>query len=68
MLDKARGAGNVDVQVFALDALARLAAESDDLATSGDLLAEADRLAAQVAHTVDEADRIDAAGARGVSG
>ncbi len=68
VLDKARAAGNLEVQVVALDALARLAAESDDLETSGDLLAEADRLAAQVAHVVDEADRIDAAGARGVSG
>jgi hypothetical protein len=36
--------------VFALDALARLAAESD-------------RLAAEVAHLVDESDRIDAAAA-----
>ena len=68
VLDEARATSHVEVQVFALDALARLAAESDDLATSGKLLAEADRLAAQVAHVVDEADRIDAAGVRGVSG
>lgn len=68
VLDEARATSNVEVQVFALDALARLAAESDDFATSGELLAEADRLAAQVAHVVDEADRIDAARARGVSG
>jgi len=51
------------VQVFALDALARLAAESKDRETAGNLLAESDRLAAQVAHVVDKGDRIDAAAA-----
>lgn len=63
VLDEARATGNLEVQVFALDALARLAAESHDRENSGDLLAESDRLAAEVAHVVDESDRIDAAAA-----
>jgi predicted ATPase/DNA-binding SARP family transcriptional activator len=61
VLDEARATGNLEVQVFALDALARLAAESNDRENSGALLAESDRLAAEVTHVVDESDRIDAA-------
>ena len=68
VLDEARAAGNLEVQVYTLDALARLASEMNDGKISGDLLAEADRLASQVAHVVDEGDRIDAAGARRVRG
>jgi len=63
VLDEARATRNLEVQVFALDALARLAAESKDRETAGNLLAESDRLAAQVAHVVDKGDRIDAAAA-----
>ena len=63
VLDAARATGNLEVQVFALDAQARLAAESRDRETAGDLLAESDRLAAHVAHVVDKGDRIDAAAA-----
>ncbi len=66
VLDEARATGNREVQVFALDALARLAAESKDRETAGNLLAESDRLAAQVAHVVDKGDRIDAAAAHRV--
>ena len=55
--------GHVEVQVFALDALARLAASTDRTAAAN-LLSEADALAPQVAHVVDEADRYDAAVAR----
>ena len=66
VLDEARVTGNLEVQVFALDALARLAAESKDRETAGNLLAESDRLAAQVAHVVDKGDRIDAEAAHRV--
>ena len=66
VLDEARATRNLEVQVFALDALARLAAESKDRETAGNLLAESDRLAAQVAHVVDKGDRIDAAAAHRV--
>ena len=66
VLDEARATRNLEAQVFALDALARLAVESKDRETAGNLLAESDRLAAQVAHVVDTSDRIDAAAARGV--
>ena len=64
LVDEARLTDNVEVQVFALDALARLAAEDHDLATADELLAASDRLTALVAHVVDEDDRIDAAAAR----
>ncbi|MCW2737524.1 MAG: transcriptional activator domain [Nocardioides sp.] len=64
VLAASRATGDVQVQVFALDALARLAAGTGDPATSDELLAESDRLAAQVAHVVDEGDRIDAVAAR----
>ena len=63
MLAAARDGGHVKVQVFALDALARLAASTDRTAAAN-LLGEADALAPQVAHVVDEADRYDAAVAR----
>ncbi len=62
VLEAARATGNVEVQVFALDALARLASESND-DTTVTLLAESDRLAVLVAHVVDPGDRIDAAAA-----
>jgi len=63
-LDEARAVGNIEVQIFALDALARVAAESGDLPTAHTRLADADELAPQVAHSVDETDRVDAATAR----
>ena len=59
---QAEDTGNVEVQVQALNALARLAASRSDLAQA--LLAEADALAPQVAHLLDEADHFDAAQAR----
>ena len=68
VLDEARSTGNLEVQVFALDALARLAAELGDGTTATELLGASDLLAAQVAHVVDEADRIDATKARAVRG
>lgn len=54
--------------MFALDALARLAAESEDHESARQLLAEADDLAAHLAHLVDDGDRIDAAAALTLAG
>lgn len=64
LLEEARLTDNVEVQVFALDALARRAAEADDRASAAELLATSDRLAALIVHAVDEDDRIDAAAVR----
>jgi hypothetical protein len=64
VMSEARSTDNLEVQVFALDALARLAAEQTDHERSTDLIAESDRLAARVAHVVDERDRLDAAVAK----
>jgi hypothetical protein len=61
---EALATGNVEVQVQALDAMARLAASRGDLEDARTLLAAADTLAPQVAHLLDEADRIDADQAR----
>jgi tetratricopeptide (TPR) repeat protein len=58
-LRAARAAKNLEVQVSALDALARLAAASGDDASAGSLLAEADTVASRVTHLLDEHDRID---------
>ena len=55
------------MQVFALDALARISAESGDRRAARALLAESDGLAPQVSHVVDDSDRFDAAAARAVS-
>ncbi len=68
ILEEARASGNLEVQVFALDALARVSAESFDRDAARALLAESDGLAAQVAHVVDDRDRFDAVSARQLSG
>lgn len=65
-VSEARASGNLEVQVYGLDALARTAAESGDLPAARANLAEADALAPAVAHAVDAADRLDAARARDV--
>lgn len=59
VLSEARAVRLVEVQVTALDALARLAAAAGDDGTVRSLLAEADALATQVAHLLDPADRWD---------
>ena len=64
VLDEARAARNLEVQVYALDALARMAAAAGDLESAHALLADADGLAARVTHVVDEEDRLDSASAR----
>ena len=59
VLTEAAAAGNAEVQVYALDALARCAAVQGDRARADELLASADSLAPTVTHLVDEADRFD---------
>ncbi|CUR59882.1 Transcriptional activator domain [metagenome] len=56
VLAQARAGDNVEVQVYALDALARLAVTAQDAEA---LVSEADLLAHQVAHVVDAGDRLD---------
>ena len=64
VLDVARSVQNVEVQVQALDALARASALDGDLPAAAALLGEADALAPMVAHLLDAVDRLDAAAAR----
>jgi tetratricopeptide (TPR) repeat protein len=64
VLDEARGTGNTEVQLFALDALARLAAAAGDVDSARSLVTEADELAPLLAHAVDDRDRVDAASVR----
>jgi predicted ATPase/DNA-binding SARP family transcriptional activator len=63
VLQAARTAGNIEVQIHALDALARLAA-ADDRSSARLLLAEADQLAPHVGHLLDHNDRYDSNQAR----
>ena len=63
-LTAARATGNVEVQVHALDALARLAAVSGDVGSATSRLAESDRIAAQAGHLIDASDRFDGIEAR----
>ncbi len=59
-LASARSTGHVEVQVYALDARARLAAAAGDRGSARSLLAEADQLAAHLPHLIDPQDRFDA--------
>lgn len=61
VLEEVRTTDSGEVELFALDALARLAAEGANLDTARWLLAAADELAPKVAHNVDKSDRFDAA-------
>ena len=60
LLEHARGADDAPVEVFALDALARLAVGSGDLGTARDLCEEADRRMESASHFITDRDRIDA--------
>jgi predicted ATPase/DNA-binding SARP family transcriptional activator len=60
ILDGARHDDGAHVEVFALDALARIAAESGDLVTARDLLAAADERMEATSHFITDFDRIDA--------
>ncbi len=52
--------GEAHVEVFALDALARIAAEAGDMETAHDLCESADRRMEAASHFITELDRTDA--------
>ena len=60
ILDAARLNGEAHVEVFALDALARIAAEAGDMETAHDLCESADRRMEAASHFITELDRTDA--------
>ncbi len=60
ILDAARLNGEAHVEVFALDALARAAAEAGDIETAHDLCESADRRMEAASHFITELDRTDA--------
>ena len=64
VLDEAGAAGNIEVQVYALDAMACAAAATGDRARARELLDAAESLAPGVVHLVDDHDRLDRARAR----
>jgi hypothetical protein len=60
ILGDARNRDDAPVEVFALDALARIAARAGDLATARDLCSEADRRMEAASHFITDLDRTDA--------
>ncbi len=60
LLDQARDAGDAPVEVFALDALARVAAASGDTRTARGLCEDADRQMDSASHFITDRDRTDA--------
>ncbi len=60
ILDQARVNDDAHVEVFALDALARIAAEAGDIATARDLCASGDRRMEAASHFITDLDRTDA--------
>ena len=60
ILDEARSADDAPVEVFALDALARIAATAGDAGTARALGEEADRRLEAAAHVITDLDRTDA--------
>jgi tetratricopeptide (TPR) repeat protein len=60
ILDRGRRAGDPEVQIYAGDALARLASEHGERAKAQELLHGADDIAAAAGHVVDSSDRVDA--------
>jgi predicted ATPase/DNA-binding SARP family transcriptional activator len=59
ILDVARRDDDAPVEVFALDALARIAAEAGDVATAAELSDDADRRMGSASHFITELDRTD---------
>ena len=59
-LDEARLNAHADVEVFALDALARIAADAGDIATARSLCETADRRMDAATHFITDLDRTDA--------
>jgi hypothetical protein len=64
ILDEARRSDDGPVEVFALDALARLAADGGDVATARELCEAADRRMESASHFITDLDRTDARAAR----
>jgi hypothetical protein len=60
ILDDARRSDDAPVEVFALDALARLAGDDGELATARELRGAADRRMDAASHLISEFDRADA--------
>jgi tetratricopeptide (TPR) repeat protein len=60
ILDAARLRGDAPVEVFALDALGRIAADAGEVTRARDLLTEGDRRMAAAAHFITDRDRTDA--------
>jgi hypothetical protein len=67
ILDEARRREDAPVEVFALDALARIAAGRGDLATARNLCDAADRRMASASHFITERDRTDARSVRQIA-
>ena len=68
ILDDARRRDDAPVEVFALDALGRVAAQAGDAATAQDLCEEADRRMDAASHFIAELDRVDARAVRLMAG
>jgi hypothetical protein len=64
ILDEATREQDAPVEVFALDALARIAADGGDIATARDLSEAADRCMASASHFITDLDRSDARSVR----
>jgi tetratricopeptide (TPR) repeat protein len=64
ILDAARDNDDAPVEIFALDALARIADEAGDAVTAGELSDAADRRMATASHFITERDRTDARSVR----
>ena len=67
ILDDARRDGDAHVEVFALDALARIAADAGDIATARDLCEAADRRMEAASHFITDLDRTDARAVRQIA-
>ena len=67
ILDDARRDDDAHVEVFALDALARIAADAGDIATARDLCETADRRMEAASHFITDLDRTDAHAVRQIA-
>jgi predicted ATPase/DNA-binding SARP family transcriptional activator len=67
ILDDARRNDDAHVEVFALDALARIAADAGDMAAARDFCAAADRRMEAASHFITELDRTDAHSVRQIA-
>jgi fluoride ion exporter CrcB/FEX/tetratricopeptide (TPR) repeat protein len=67
ILDEARRNDDAHVEVFALDALARIAADTGDIATARDLCRSADRRMEGASHFITDFDRTDAHSVRRIA-